>query len=68
LTLVRRKWSGHEVPNSPSGASFSRERNSSTASLSVKCPTCGLSVQARPRIVGKIAAALARRSASGSGS
>jgi NAD(P)-dependent dehydrogenase (short-subunit alcohol dehydrogenase family) len=34
-TLVRRKWSGHDVPSSASGASFSRDRNSRTASSSV---------------------------------
>ena len=42
-------------------------RKSSTASQSVKWPTCGRSVEARPRITGASAAARACRSASGSG-
>ena len=67
LTLVRRKWSGQLVPSAASRGCSAEARKSSTTSASVKWPTIGLSCEARPRIVGARAAALARRSASGSG-
>ena len=66
LTLVRRKWSGHEVPSAASRGCSAEARKSRTTSESVKWPTIGLSVDASPRMVGAIAAALVRRSASGS--
>src|SRR3546814_10104475 len=47
LTLVRRKWSGQLVPSAASAGAFSEARKSSTTSESVKCPTIGLSVEAR---------------------
>ena len=65
LTLVRRKWSGHDVPSSPRRGCSACPRNSRTTSASVKWPTIGRSADAMPRIVGARAAALARRSASG---
>ena len=67
-TLVRRKWSGHDVPRADSRGNASRAQKSSTTALSVKCPTCGRSVDANPRTSGASAAARARRSPSGSGS
>ena len=66
FTLVRRKWSGHEVPSAPSRGCSAWARKSRTTSASVKCPTIGRSAEAMLRMVGASAAALARRSASGS--
>ena len=67
-TLVRRKWSGQDVPSAASRGCSLAARKSRTTSASVKCPTCGLSVRASPRITGASAAALIRRSAAGSAS
>ncbi len=66
LTLVRRKWSGQLVPSAASFGALALPRKSSTTSESVKCPTMGRSCDAMPRMVAAIAAALARRSATGS--
>ena len=57
-TLVRRKWSGQDVPSAASRGCSVEARKSRTTSASVKCPTCGLSVDASPRITGASAAAL----------
>ena len=67
-TLVRRKWSGQDVPSAASRGCSARPRKSRTTSLSVKCPTCGRSVEASPRISGSRAAARACRSGVASGS
>jgi hypothetical protein len=65
LTLVRRKWSGQDVPRAASRGCSADTRKSRTAASSVKWPTIGRSADAMPRMVGASAAALARRSASG---
>ena len=67
LTLVRRKWSGQLVPSAASrGCSALAEEFEHDDRSSVKCPTWALSVEASPRMKGASAAALARRSCSGS--
>ena len=67
-TLVRRKWSGQDVPSAASRGCSAAARKSRTTAESVKWPTCGRSVEARPRTTGSRAAARSRRSASGSAS
>jgi len=66
-TLVRRKWSGQEVPSAASTWCLVLATKSSTAGRSVKCPACGWSVEASPLVTGASSAARARRWASGSG-
>ncbi len=66
-TLVRRKWSGQDVPSAASSWSRSDARKSSTTSASVKWPTWRRSVDTRPRMSGAKAAARARRSSTGRG-
>ena len=64
FTLVRRKWSGHDVPSAASRGADSWQRKSSTTGASEKHPTIGRSVEARPRTTGASRAASARRASS----
>ena len=55
------------MPSAASRGCSACARKSSTTSVSVKCPTCGRSVEASPRSTGASAAARACRCGSGSG-
>lgn len=66
--MVLRKWSGQDVPSAARRGCSARARKSSTGAASVKCPTCGRSSDARPRITGASAAARSSRASRSSAS
>ncbi len=63
---MRRKWSGQLVPSAASGGMSCAPTNSSTASLSSKCPTMRTSFDTMPRMAGISRAATRRRSSGAS--
>ncbi|MNT61821.1 hypothetical protein D3C72_1994900 [compost metagenome] len=65
--MVRRKWSGHEVPSAASGSRSALQTNSSTLALSSKWPSLYSSWLILPRSTGIKRCARAARSCAGKG-